>query len=311
MIFGKYDGIVMQGRISRLALRDWDDIRLFLAVARAGSFNRAAAGLRICQSTVSRRIEQLEAEIGAKLFDRVGKGVTPTPAAAGILDRAQAMEEAAAAIERRVAGFDFEMEGVVRIAATEGIGTYWLTPRLLSLQREYPRLVIEVLAGNELADLASREADIAIRLGKPSEPALVALRVGTMRFGLYCSRQYADLYGLPESPEDLLRHRLVDHLGYAGIGEWRRLTTDHPGICYRTNTSTAYLEAVRAGYGIGLFPTYSGHIAPDLQPVPITIGMAAPIWLVSHEETREAIRVKRVLTFVRAAFEEDRGQWFS
>ncbi|MBC8242542.1 MAG: LysR family transcriptional regulator [Alphaproteobacteria bacterium] len=150
-------------------LDDWDDIRVFVAVAEAGSFVTAAHYLRTSQSTISRRIQELECRLGAKLFDRSVRGARLTPQGRTIQEAAKSMERAALDIEKGVAGVDREMRGTVTITATEGVGSYWLVPRLLDFQRRNPGICISLDTSNDLRKLENREADIALRFGRPAE----------------------------------------------------------------------------------------------------------------------------------------------
>ncbi len=303
----------MQKRIQRYELQDWDDLRFFLAVYETGSFTLACDRLRTDQSTVSRRIATMERRLGAKLFDRHGRGMRPTPAARGLAESAAPIEIAVNSIERRFGGIDGERTGVVKIATTEGLAAIWLTPRLAAFQRVHPGILIEVQTGNEQADLSRREADIAIRLAKPSETQLVAQFVGKMSFGLYTVKAYEAIYGLPKSVDELFAHRMVDHsaLVTPQLQIWHDIIANHEYVMYRTNSSNCYQWAVQAGYGIGLFPHYTTKFFTDLIPVPIELDMELPIWLVSHEESSKIARTRIVLDYVQARFAEDRAEWFS
>jgi len=294
-------------------IRDWDDLRFFLAVYEMGSFTRACERLRTDQSTVSRRIAAMEQKLGAKLFDRHGRGMQPTPAARGIAECAAPIQRAVDTIERRFGGIDGELTGVVKIAATEGLAAGWLTPRMAEFQLGSPGILIEIQAGNEQADLSSREADIAIRLLPPNEPQLVGQRVGNMSFGLYAVRAYEAIFGLPQTFAQILNHRIVDHtaLATAHLQPWREIVARHEHVMYRTNSSICYQWAVQAGYGIGLFPHYTPKIFPELIPVPVELDMDIPIWLVSHEETNQIARTRAVLDYVQGLFAKDRAEWFS
>lgn len=303
----------MQNRKRRNGLRNWDDMRFFMAVYQAGSFAKAADRLKTDQSTVGRRIQSLEDHLGAKLFDRHGKGIRPTPTARGLLDYATEINDAVANIERRFGGIDGEVAGVVRVAATEGLAAAWLTPRLAGLQIAHPEILIEVIAGNERVDLSTRQADLAIRLGRPTEPKLVAQRVGMMRFAMFAAQSYVDRFGLPETFEELQAHRLVDHngLGGAAMRIWRDLVAEHDAVVYRTNSSVAYQYAIQAGYGLGLMPAYSQQVFPDLTPVPLELDIASEIWLVSHEDTNNIRRTRIVIDYVRELFQRDHAEWFA
>ncbi len=303
----------MQKRMLRNELRDWDDLRFFLAVYETGSFTQACARLRTDQSTVSRRIGAMERRLGAKLFDRHGRGMRPTPAARGIAECAGPIQLAVHTIERRFGGIDGELTGVVKIAVTEGLAAGWLTPRMAEFQLARPGVLIEIQAGNEQANLSRREADIAIRLTAPSAPQLVGQLVGRMRFGLYTVKAYEAIFGLPKNLDEVFNHRIVDHtaLTAAHLQPWRDIVAAHDHVMYRTNSSICYQWAVQAGYGIGLFPHYTTKIFPELIPVHIDFDMEIPIWLVSHEETNKIARTRMVLDYVQTLFAKDRAEWFS
>src|SRR6266404_6140931 len=192
-------------------LGDWDDVRFFLAVARTGSFSAAAVQLNTKQTTVGRRIQALERRLGAKLFDRHRHGMEVTPAARGVLVQAESMLSNATSIERHLAGLDREMAGVVRIAATEGIAAHWLVPRLDQLRRSHPDIVVQVIAGDQVLDLATRQADLAIRFFRPTSNQLVAARVGQFNMSIFASPNYIAHYGLPQKLEDMREPNIVDH----------------------------------------------------------------------------------------------------
>jgi DNA-binding transcriptional LysR family regulator len=303
----------MHKRINRNALRDWEDVRYFLGAARARSFNQAGKTMGVPQSTISRRIDHLEAHLGAKLFDRHNKGMRLTPAGHGLLEQAERMEEAAFSIDRRLGGIDGTMRGLLRVAVTEGLAAWWLTENLVEFQRHFPGITIETVCGNEIANLATREADIAIRLSRPDDPRLVALRVGTMRFLICAARDYLDLYGTPKRREEIFRHRVIDHSGYhrAGLKEWSQLVEAHDAVMYRTNSSIAYFEALRAGLGIGICPTYVPRFDPKLVVLPIPLDCQYEIWLVTHEETKSNARLKAFHDHLVSLFERDRRKWFA
>ena len=143
---------------------------------KTGSFSAAATQLNTKQTTVGRRIQALERRLGAKLFDRHRHGMEVTPAARGVLVQAESMLSNATSIERHLAGLDREMAGVVRVAATEGLAAHWLVPRLTELRRPHPDIVVQVIAGDQVLDLATRQADLAIRFFRPTSNQLVAAR---------------------------------------------------------------------------------------------------------------------------------------
>lgn len=300
--------------LGRNSLECWDDIQYVLAVARTGSFFAAGERLRTNQSTVSRRVQRLEKRLGAKLFDRYSHGMRLTPAGTGLVEKARNMEAAANEIERHLAGVDQKMVGPVRIAVPDGISTHWLTPTLLEFQTKHPQLCIELIAGTAAIDFLSREADIAIRLNEPKDERWVASRVGHVRFSLFADRKYLDRFGKPETIDDLRTHRLVDHITYSaisGLQAWQAYMANHPQIVFRPNTSSAFLVAVRTGYGIGLFPDFYCFVAPDLVKLDLEVDAHAPLWLLSHTEIHSNARVKAVFNFLVKRFRQDRRMWFS
>ncbi|HUN53044.1 MAG TPA: LysR family transcriptional regulator [Candidatus Sulfotelmatobacter sp.] len=304
----------MQKRISlaALSLGDWDDLRYFLAVARSGSFTKAAELLKSTQTTVGRRLHALETRSGTKLFDRRYDGMYLTPAGREVFNLVEAMEQCSIHVERLIVGPDQGLTGTVRIATTEGIGSYWLTPRLDAFQRKFPKLVVEVLTGNEVLDLAKREADLSIRLARPTSPKLVAVNVGRMRFGLFCAGAYIDRFGRPSSLAEVAQHHsIADHSSYVALPFWQDFIATHPKVMFRSNSSIAFLQSVRDGRGIGLFPLFSRFTAPDLIRLDIELDLDLPIWLVSHSETNKSARTRALWSYVRDLFRRDRAAWFS
>jgi DNA-binding transcriptional LysR family regulator len=294
-------------------LGDWDDVRFFLAVAKTGSFSAAATQLNTKQTTVGRRIQALERRLGAKLFDRHRHGMEVTPAARGVLVQAESMMSNATSIERHLAGLDREMAGVVRIASTEGIAANWLVPRLSDLRRSHPDIIVQVIAGDQVLDLATRQADLAIRFFRPTSNQLVAARVGQFNMSVFAAPSYIEQFGLPQSFEDLREHHIVDHTvlhSLPAMKPWSEVVERTPSVVLRTNSSYAAMEAVSVGYGISVFPDYVSKMS-NLLPAPIDLRIVRDIWLVSHEETNKGARIRTVIDYVRERFREDEREWFS
>jgi DNA-binding transcriptional LysR family regulator len=294
-------------------LGDWDDVRFFLAVAKTGSFSAAATRLNTKQTTVGRRIQALERRLGAKLFDRHRHGMDVTPAARGVLVQAESMLANATSIERHLAGLDREMAGVVRIAATEGIAAKWLVPRLRDLRSLHPDIVVQVIAGDEVLDLATRQADLAIRFFRPTSNQLVAARVGQFSMSIFAARSYVEEFGLPQRLDDLREHHIVDHTTLHSLPTmrpWTEAVERSVRIVLRANTSYAAMEAVLAGYGISVFPDYVTK-SLNLVRAPIELNISRDIWLVSHEETNKGARIRVVIDYIRDRFRQDEREWFS
>lgn len=290
-------------------MQDWDDIRIFLAVSRAGSLNAAARLLGLTQPTISQRMALLESRLSVALVRRTQDGLILTDAGHLLRERALAMEEHAQAVSRQILRHDENLSGNVRITATEGIGAFWLTRRLASLSAAHPGISIEVLLDNNLTDLMKREADIAIRLMRPMASDLIGRRVGEMAFGLYASNAYVQRHSAPADFDDIHRHRLVTFPWDAASGgeRWRDLVAGHGNIAFRSNSQFGHVHAVRAGYGVGLLPTYIGAEYPELAMLlPDHNWARRDIWLVAHRDVRMNARIRVVYKEIVAQFALDR-----
>ncbi len=292
----------------------WDDIRVFLECVKAGSFRRAAVALRVSSSTVVRRIDRLEHDLGVALFNRIPDGVVPTEEARSIVDHARRMETAIYDVYRRVEAQDTTTRGVVRVSVTEGIGTYWIMPRLVEFQRQFPFLIIDMRCAMESADVLRMEADIAVQFERPTAPDLIVTKLGRLHVYPFASRGYEKIYGLPTSIEEMKRHRLVDQAApQLDSGAWARLLglEDVEGIVsLRTNASSALLYAIEKGAGIGALPTYAPALGAPVVPVDIGIHHAMDIWMTYHPSVRRTRRVMLVAAWMKRIFDPDRFPWF-
>ncbi len=294
-------------------LGDWDDVRFFLAVAKTGSFSAAATQLNTKQTTVGRRIQALERRLGAKLFDRHRHGMEVTPAARGVLVQAESMLSNATSIERHLAGLDREMSGVVRVAATEGLAAQWLVPRLTELRRIHSDILVQVIVGDQVLDLATRQADLAIRFFRPTSNQLVAARVGQFSMSIFAAPAYIEQYGMPQRFDDLRSHHIVDHTtlhSLPAMKPWTEVVEHSPNVVLRTNSSHSAIEAVKAAWGISVFPSYVSKTM-NLIAAPIELNITRDIWLVSHEETNKGARIRAVIDYIRDKFRQDEREWFS
>ncbi|HEU5019481.1 MAG TPA: LysR family transcriptional regulator [Pseudolabrys sp.] len=291
----------------------WDDLKLFIAVARTLSFRRAATSTRISSSTLVRRIERLEDELGLRLFDRLPDGVGLTAEGQSIYSVAQEMERASHSL-RAYLDQDLTTRGVVRCAITEGLGTFWILPHLAEFTRGNPFTIVDLRASMESADVLRMQADAAIQLIRPDHADLKVLRLGRLHIYPFASRRYADTYGLPRSVEEMKRHRLVDQTApQLDEGAWPRLLglDNVEGIVsLRTNASTAHFYAVEQGIGIGGLPTYAAALGADVVPVDIGIKHQTDIWLTYHPHAKTVKRVSIFIDWVRSLFDAKRYPWF-
>lgn len=291
---------------------NWDDVRVFLAVARAGQILGAARRLELNHATVSRRIAALERALGAKLFRRLTTGSELTAEGQRFLATAERIEADMIAARADIAGESDEVAGTVRIGAPDGFGVAFLAPRLGALTERHPALAIQLVPVPRSFSLSRREADIAITVERPTEGRLVAAKLVDYTLGLYASRAYAARHGLPATLAELRRHRLIGYVADLLIS----LSLDYgPEIMpdwqasFAVSSSLGQMEAVRAGAGIGILHTFIARSHDDLVPVPLAPPIRRAYWLVYHETVRPLRRVQAVSSFIAAAVEAERARF--
>jgi len=291
---------------------DWNLYRTFLAVVRAGNFTSAARALGSTQPTVGRHIEALERILRAKLFVRSPRGPLPTTAALRLVPHAERMAAAASALGRASSGEVEEDIGVIRLTAGELVGVEILPPILAEFASTHPRIVLELSLSNRNEDLLQRNADIAIRMVKPTQKALIARRVGTVALGLYAHRRYVEARGLPATPAELAQHRLIGfdrdmHVLRTTGGAAARLRREDFG--FRTDSVAAQIAALRAGAGITACYVNIAIRERDLVPVMAdTFMFRREMWLVTHPDQRALRRTRLLfdhLTGALTAFTKD------
>jgi DNA-binding transcriptional LysR family regulator len=283
---------------------DWSHYRAFLAVLREGSLSGAARDLGLAQPTLGRQIAELERALGGALFIRSPRGLVPTDVARDIAPHAEAMAAAAGAMMRVASGGASEAAGVVRITASEMVGAEVLPPLLAAFHRAHRGVKIELALSNRVEDLLQGEADIAVRMVRPSQQALVVRHIGTIGLGLYAHRLYLAATPAPAAPAALTK-------GHALIGFdqetpfLRSLLTRLPiargDLALRTDSDLASLAAVRAGFGIGFIQHGIARRDPDLIPIfPGEIGFSLEIWLALHEDLRASRRLRLMMDHLAA-----------
>ncbi|QAY76545.1 LysR family transcriptional regulator [Sphingosinicella sp. BN140058] len=276
-------------------MTDWEMHRTFLSVLRAGSLSGAARALGLVHPTVRRRIEALEAELGAALFTRAPSGLIPTATAERLRSHAEAMELAAAAFARAAAE-DQALAGPVRISASEVVSVEVLPPILAPLRAAHPAILLELSASNRNEDLLRREADIAVRMVAPRQEALVARRIGTIPLGLFARR---DMIGdPPRRLEEVIARGLIGvEQDNAVVRAMRK--AGHPirleDFALRSDSDLVQLAAIRAGLGIGICQVRLGEADPRLVRIlPQGFQFDLDCWVVMHEDLRSVARVRAV-----------------
>jgi DNA-binding transcriptional LysR family regulator len=277
---------------------DWNDARYFLAVARRGSLSSAARQLRVQQSTVGRRLAALETALDTRLFERTPDGYLVTAAGEAFVDHAERIESEVLAIERRLMGSEALVAGSVRVTAPQSFGFAFVVPLLARLKHEQPEIVVDLVADNFPFSLSRREADIALRLGRPREQPLVMRKLAVVSDGLYASRVYLARRG-PVS-DGGSGH---DFIGYgngfhnAAIVSWVAQRLRNARCILTVNGSAGTLSAARADLGIAELPCWLGDRHEDLVRVLPEHTYSADLWLVVHRDLRHAARIRVVSEF--------------
>jgi len=288
----------------------WEGIQEFLAVASSGSLSAAARELGVSQPTVGRRIEGLETRLDAPLFLRTPQGLSLTETGEKILQHAEHMSDDALAIERIVTGGQKGLSGSVAISTLEALGAGWLTERFGEFYAQYPEISIQLMMQVQAVDLLRREADIAIRLFRPSQLDLVAKKVGNLAFGFYASKDYLKLHGVPKTMADLSQHAFV--VPHQEVMRYVEQKLHEMGLrfrhfSFRSNSMMALLKATRSGYGIGIHTCIVADQQPDLVRIlPNEALFVQEIWLATHKDLRRSARIRAVLDFLIALFESNR-----
>lgn len=277
---------------------DWEDVRYFVAVARAGTATGAARSLRASPSTVIKRIGDLEAALGHLLFDRSREGYALTAFGQAVLARAEPLAAAADDIARFAEGAPTAPGGLVRLSTTESLASGWLAPRLVDFRRRHPAISVELLAGSELVSLGRREADVALRLARPEGGDLRARKVADVAFTGYrrCGADTADWLAFQERPATTAIGRLPE----------ARLAGAEPVL--RARDFATHQAAARAGLGCAILPCFLGDPDPGLERVDAAAppDLVLPLWLVVHRDLRAAPRVQAMMEFLADLAHADR-----
>lgn len=274
---------------------NWELYRSFLAAIREGSLSGAARALGLTQPTIGRHIDALEAGLGAPLFTRSQEGLTPTEGALQLVPHAEAMASAAEALERAASGEAAEEKGTVRITASEIVGTETLPPILARFHRLYPRIAIELAISNRNDDLIRHDADIAVRMARPTQTALVARKAGMVPLRFYAHRDYLAVHGTPQTTEELLTHSIIGFDRQASVRrlDMLNLPLRRDLFSFRSDNDPAQFAALRAGFGIGACQAALAKQHPDLMPVlPGFTLFELEIWIVMHEDLKTSRRMR-------------------
>jgi DNA-binding transcriptional LysR family regulator len=285
---------------------DWSDLEVFLALSRGGTLPAAATSLRVDASTVQRRVGKLEAALQTQLFDRSQRGYALTAAGEELLAHVREMEQQAIAAQRKVVARDHSVEGCVRVATVDDLAVAVLPPILRGFRRRHPKVTVEMDIRSDFADLARRQADVAIRFGARLPQAdVIAKQVSRVDVALYASRAYLKEHGRPTHLEDLKRHAIVRGSEQMSGFVHEKLMDRHgdpESVALSSNSFLARLAAIREGMGIGFLGCFMGEREPRLERLPFRFPEAsAYLWLVMHVDLKRNARVRAFVEHVYPA----------
>ncbi len=283
---------------------DWDKLRIFHAVADAGSLTHAGESLHLSQSAVSRQIRALEESLNTTLFHRHARGLILTEQGELLFDATRSITKRLDAAAARIRDSEEEVFGQLRVTTTFGFGTLWLAPRLSALYDKYPDLNVDLMLEERVLDLPMREADVAIRMKEPSQADLIRRKLMTVQMALYASPSYLEKNGTPQKMADLRGHRLVcqntdSFQVSAGATLIRELMSYDIARTLTVNNYYGVLQSVRSDLGIGVLPDYLTEDFPDLIRVLPEVGSSdVPVFLAYPEELRHSKRIEAFRDFV-------------
>jgi DNA-binding transcriptional LysR family regulator len=296
--------MLAQTRNRETGQMDWDKLRIFHAVADAGSLTHAGDALHLSQSAVSRQIRALEESLNTTLFHRHARGLILTEQGELLFDATRSMTKRLDAAAARIRDSEEEVFGELRVTTTIGFGSLWLAPRLPQLYAKYPHLKIDLMLEERLLDLPMREADVAIRMKEPSQADLIRRRLMTINMRLYASPRYLAANGTPESLDDMGTHRLISQNTQsaqvsAGATLVRELMSHEIGSFLTVNNYFGVLQGVIHDLGIGVLPDYLAQDFPELVHVlPDVESNEVPVFLAYPEELRQSKRIEVFRDFV-------------
>ena len=283
---------------------DWDKLRVFHAVADAGSLTHAGDNIHLSQSAVSRQIRALEESLNTILFHRHARGLILTEQGELLFDATKSMSKRLEAASARIRDSEDEVFGELRVTTTMGFGSLWLAPRLSTLFLEYPDLNIDLMLGERVLDLPMREADVAIRMKEPSQADLVRKRLMSVQLCLYANKAYVQKNKVPKTLSELRAHRVIfqnvsSEQVAAGETLVKELLSYDLKKVLTVNNYFGVLQAVRFGLGIGVLPDYVAIDNPELVRIlPEVASNVVPIFLAYPEELRQSKRIAAFRDFV-------------
>jgi DNA-binding transcriptional LysR family regulator len=309
------DGVAKARKALALDRLSWDNMRLLLALADAGSFRSAAVLAGVSLNTIRSKIDRLERQFGTPLLRRSVEGARLTQEGhelVAIARQMAALGNSASRVQR--AGSDRSHTNV-RITVTEGLGTFWLVPRLVEFRASHPEVRVDINCDMATPDVLFRDVDIAVQLTKPTSPDLIVRRIGTMHLMPFASDGYLRAHGTPTSIADAANHELVwqqaDQVATDALPLFVDSGLADSMIAMKTNTSSAHYWAVAKGAGIGFLPTYARALSRSTRPLDIGVQLRRDIYMVHHPDSIRFPEVRAALDWLAESFDKTKFPWFA
>ncbi|TDR93457.1 LysR family transcriptional regulator [Enterovirga rhinocerotis] len=288
---------------------DWDNLKVFVQTARAGNLSAAAKRLRIDQSTVSRRVAQLESSLGSALFSRQTNGLRLTDLGERLLRHAERVESAVIALQEDISDEDEAIAGRVRLATMEGIASLYLARRLADLKQKHPCVQLELVTSPQTVYVNRREADLFLSFFRPDGRGLISSHVGRFRLYLYGSPGYLAERGVPTCEADLANHVYVSYIEdliQVDAVKWLDDVVEQPDVVFHSNSMIAQMNAAAGGAGLVLLPEFAVEGRTDLvQVLPEAVSTTRDLWINVHCDLQYAQRIRSVARYLAALFAAD------
>jgi len=284
---------------------EWDDLKIILAIGRAGSLSGAARSLSLNHSTVFRRINTIEKKLEVRFFERLPKGYVLTDAGEIAMSTAEKVETQVHDLARELVGKDLRLQGAIRVTAPEGVSLKLLGPHLARFCQVHPNIHIDLIVTSNALQLAQREADLAIRVTSKPPDSSIGKQICQFRFGLYATKKYLDNHG-QASMESHTWVMTEDSRDWFPSVIWKRLGLPNARVALSSNSTMAVVNAAREGVGVAILPCFLGDSDMDLvRVIEPPDDMALELWLLMHPDLRHTARVKALMQFL---FEGLEGQ---
>ncbi|MQA19541.1 LysR family transcriptional regulator [Rugamonas rivuli] len=287
---------------------DWDNARIFLAIYRKGTLRSAAAFLDIDQATVGRRLNALEASLGARLFLRTPSGYLATPAGELAVTAAELMEHAALQFQREMQGIDNRLSGTVRVATSDTIASHSVLGAMQRLHVMHPEIRVVLSTSTEISNLTRREAELAVRTLKPTSPDLISRHLARRSMGLYANPAYLSQRGMPVPGNGMQGHDIIVYQGSVAPRHKEKLCLEpiaNARVAIEVNSGMVMLDAARRGMGVAELPCHMADGDPQLTRVWPERVDHYEVWLVMHTDLSRSARVRATADAIIATFAEE------